>query len=1229
MSFSTNREWTAASSDSWCKVSPSSGTASETGVTISILCDPNVTYDSRSATVTIRVEDLTEIITVKQETNLGLLVSPTSYDLTNAAQTIEIEVRANVKYLVEIDAACKDWISQTGTKALSTEKITFSIAANDSYDNREGKIIIKQTDGNLSEIIVIKQSQTNGLFITTPEYDLSNEEHTLSIEVKANVSFQVSPQVDWIKHVETKALTSSTIVLSIAANKTYDDRAGTVLVKQTNGDLSGTITINQKQTDGLFVTPTDVDVDNAEHSVELEVKNNVSFDVVIPDEAKEWISINSNMSTKALAENKVILTIAKNESFDNREASVTIKQIDGPLAETVKIKQAQTDGLFITTPEYNVSNDSHTLSVEVQANVSFEVTPEAEWIHYVQTRALNSSTITLTIDANNTYDARTGKVSVKQSNGDLTDEITVNQAEKYGLFVSPEEFNLTKDEQSVAVEVKYNVEYDVVVPDAAKDWVSIQTAPITRGLTTESVKFAIAENTTYVNRETAIAFKQKGGDLTGTVKISQNQTDYLSITPLKDTVSCDGGSIDLSVTANIDYSLAIADNADWVTIGDASIEGSDKGLTTYHFSIRATESKEIFSKTATINIIDARGNTLQSFVLYQEPQPVIVFADDLIKEQLVKHFDYNGDGEITYKEAQSVESIAGVFVFNWGTRPYKSFDEFVHFTGVKTLPRDCFHNCSEMISITFPKGLETIEESALSGCSSLQSITLPESLLSLGYGAFSGCSALQSITLPNSLNTIGGCCFMECTNLTQLEFPDAISVIPGQVCQDCIRLTSVLIPEGVSIIEVSAFSGCIKLEDINLPSSLTKLDNLAFSECKKLHRVIIPNGVKEIPHGLFSDCSRLQEVVVPNGITSLGSYAFYECSSLKELFLPNSISTIGEKAFCGCTQLSSINLPQSLERIPQEMFYGCYSLKDISIPDGVIEIEDEAFQGCHSLNTITIPANVNNIGYYAFSNCNGLGKIISYPVAPPKCEGKEDDGHMFDNTNNCPIYVPMNSVEAYKIAEYWSEYSGRIQPILPDAVDLGLSVKWASFNLGASRPHEFGNYYAWGEILPKETYEWSTYKWCNGSKKTLNKYNTNVDYGVVDNRIILEAEDDAACVYLQGRWRMPTIEELMELMDDDNCKWQFTTYNGVQGYLVTSRLPGYLENSIFLPAGKYRGEDSSGLGTTPIGAYWTSSLDKGTPFRACDFYMTDYNACYNNSDKRYVGLSIRPVWSDK
>lgn len=682
ITFTANRDWSVSSADSWCKVSPSSGNKAEGSITVTLTCEPNTTYDPRSATLTVRVEELSETITVTQDTNLGLLVSPTTYDLNNAAQSIEVEVRANVKYAVEIDAACKDWITQAGTKALSSEKITFSIAANESYDNREGKIIIKQTDGNLSETIVVKQGQTNGLFITTPEYDLSNEEHTLSVEVKANVSFQVSPQVDWIKYVETKALTSSTIVLSIEANKTYDDRTGTILVKQTNGDLSGTITINQKQIDGIFVTPTDVVIDNAEHSVELEVKNNVSYDVVIPDDAKEWISIKNNSATKALADNKVTLAIAQNASFDNREASVTIKQTDGPLAETVKIKQSQTDGLFITTPEYNLSNESHTLSVEVQANVSFEVTPEAEWIHFVQTKALDSSTITLTIDANETYDSRTGKVSVKQSNGSLSGEITVNQAEKYGLFVNPEEFNLTKDEQTINVEVKYNVEYDVMIPNAAKDWVSIQSTPPTKGLTTETVTFSIAENKTYVSRETAIAFKQKNGDLTGTVKISQDQTDYLSITPQKDSIVYSGGSVDLFIITNVEYEISLDDTSTWVTIGEKNNTGTKDGLTTFEYSISVQENEEIVPRYASIQAKNISANIIASYTLAQGPQPIIEFEDEIVKKVCVSKFDINQDGEVSLKEAKLITEIPKNFFGDYAPA-VQSFNELKFFSSLK------------------------------------------------------------------------------------------------------------------------------------------------------------------------------------------------------------------------------------------------------------------------------------------------------------------------------------------------------------------------------------------------------------------------------------------------------------------------------------------------------------------------------------------------------------------
>ena len=128
-------------------------------------------------------------------------------------------------------------------------------------------------------------------------------------------------------------------------------------------------------------------------------------------------------------------------------------------------------------------------------------------------------------------------------------------------------------------------------------------------------------------------------------------------------------------------------------------------------------------------------------------------------------------------------------------------------------------------------------------------------------------------------------------------------------------------------------------------------------------------------------------------------------------------------------------------------------------------------------------------------------------------------------------------------------------------VDLGLSVKWATCNVGASKPEEYGDYFAWGETQPKDYYDWSTYKWCNGSYDTLTKYNTNSSDGTVDNKTTLDLSDDAARANWGGSWRMPTSAEQDELCN--NCTWTCTKINGVEVYKVTSNING---NFIFLPS---------------------------------------------------------------
>lgn len=184
-------------------------------------------------------------------------------------------------------------------------------------------------------------------------------------------------------------------------------------------------------------------------------------------------------------------------------------------------------------------------------------------------------------------------------------------------------------------------------------------------------------------------------------------------------------------------------------------------------------------------------------------------------------------------------------------------------------------------------------------------------------------------------------------------------------------------------------------------------------------------------------------------------------------------------------------------------------------------------------------------------------------------------------------------------------------------VDLGLSVKWANMNVGASYPEDYGNHYAWGEVTTKSNYTWGTYLWCNGSHDRQTKYCTNSSYGTVDNKATLESADDVVHVNWGGAWRMPTDAEWGELLNQ--CTWTWTTQNGVKGYRVTATNG----NSIFLPAAGFRySRDLYNDGFE--GNYWSSSLSTINSYSAS---IVGFKSSFigRPSGLRSNGMSVRPV----
>ena len=236
-------------------------------------------------------------------------------------------------------------------------------------------------------------------------------------------------------------------------------------------------------------------------------------------------------------------------------------------------------------------------------------------------------------------------------------------------------------------------------------------------------------------------------------------------------------------------------------------------------------------------------------------------------------------------------------------------------------------------------------------------------------------------------------------------------------------------------------------------------------------------------------------------------------------------------------------------------------------------------------------------------------------------DGSSLDKSFFEGTSGASaclnIVLDDNVMTSGYFPLYYDVYGGY------DYVDLGLpsGVIWATCNVGAAKPEDYGDYFGWGETEPKSNYSWSTYKWCNGDFNKFTKYCTQSSYWdsaePMDNKSVLDAEDDAASVNWGGSWRMPTDEEWTELRT--KCTWTWTTQNGVGGRLVT----GPNGNSIFLPAAGYR-RDTNLSDAGSWGNYWSSSLKSGNPYGAygVSFYSDNVDRV---NDLRYDGLSVRPV----
>ena len=244
-----------------------------------------------------------------------------------------------------------------------------------------------------------------------------------------------------------------------------------------------------------------------------------------------------------------------------------------------------------------------------------------------------------------------------------------------------------------------------------------------------------------------------------------------------------------------------------------------------------------------------------------------------------------------------------------------------------------------------------------------------------------------------------------------------------------------------------------------------------------------------------------------------------------------------------------------------------------------------------------------------------------YGVSKPLsniCYTKADCSFAYWNTKSNGTGISYNNSQQLMISKNITLYA---QWTYYEYVDLGLSVKWASCNLGASCPWEFGEHYAWGDVQATYPYGDKYYRFfkLEGSTYKLTKYCTDASYGYQgfkDGKTTLDLEDDAAYQNKGNDWRIPTNAEITELIN--NCTWEWVTYHDKKGYRVTSNKVGFSDKSIFLPA---NGTNKTSNG---VGAYWSNQLDNPTTYAA---YLTfsEGGRVHLLSIARKWGMGIRPV----
>lgn len=365
---------------------------------------------------------------------------------------------------------------------------------------------------------------------------------------------------------------------------------------------------------------------------------------------------------------------------------------------------------------------------------------------------------------------------------------------------------------------------------------------------------------------------------------------------------------------------------------------------------------------------------------------------------------------------------------------------------VKDYEGNLFFHCLSLLSLALPDGVKKIVMTKVSTMTELRYVRLPETLTEMPPNMLGHSYSIQRIVIPEGVTSIGNSAFSNCYDLQSIVIPEGVTSIESSAFWKCVNLQSVVIPASVISIGASAFADCVKLRDVKISGSLTSIGDSMFYGCYSLQSINIPEGVTSIGASAFRDCGSLRSVVIPASVTSIGASAFQGCANAVFSVNVNSFAPTAS-VFMYCRRLTG-KLNIIAHEIPHDAFaytgitslfckankttrttgggafYACVELARVELPD-IKEIGSFTFNGCIALSLAIIGDTVTKIDSSAFLNCTSLARLVVKSSTPPTLAS--------DTLKGCnkltTIYVPDDSLEAYKAATNWIGYAAKIQPL--------------------------------------------------------------------------------------------------------------------------------------------------------------------------------------------------------